>query len=75
MINSDPDAFDKWWQSIVLPDDRITADHIRQAWDAGVLFERDACAQVADRMVAHLESHDYDTNAAEDIAQGIRART
>lgn len=37
--------------------------------------EREACAKVADGIAIHLESHGYDTNAAEDIAERIRART
>lgn len=33
-----PTAFDKWWQALPLRDGQITADHIRQAWDAGLQF-------------------------------------
>lgn len=40
-----------------------------------VQHEREACAKVADGIAIHLESHGYDTNAAEDIAERIRART
>ena len=44
---SAPEAFEKWWQALPLRNGEITADHIRQAWDAGVVFERTSCAQVA----------------------------
>ncbi len=33
-----PEAFEKWWQALPLRNGEITADHIRQAWDAGVMF-------------------------------------
>jgi hypothetical protein len=45
-----PEAFEAWWQALPLRDGKITADHIRQAWDAGVLLEREACAQEAETM-------------------------
>ncbi len=45
-----PEAFEIWWQALPLRNGEITADHIRQAWDAGVLFERNACANEAATM-------------------------
>lgn len=47
-MSSAPEAFERWWQALPLPNDKITADHIRMAWDAGVLFERNACAAICD---------------------------
>jgi hypothetical protein len=35
-----PEAFEKWWQALPLRNGEITADHIRQAWDAGLEFEK-----------------------------------
>lgn len=37
--------------------------------------EREACAAIADGIVCHLESHDYDTNAVQDVADAIRKRS
>lgn len=33
-------AFEKWWQAYPLPNDRVTADAVKAAWDAGRAHER-----------------------------------
>jgi hypothetical protein len=40
-----------------------------------VKLEREACAAIADGVVCHLESHGYDTNAVQDVADAIRERS
>lgn len=68
-----PEAFEKWWQALPLRNGEITADHIRQAWDAGVIFERDACHKLA-RSFA-VEPGDGDASTAETVAASIACRT
>ena len=46
---SAPDEFEKWWQSVKLGgfmNDEIMPDHVRQAFDLGVMFERQRCAKI-----------------------------
>lgn len=65
-----PEAFEKWWQALPLRNGEITADHIRQAWDAAVLFERDRCARIADASAAQCKSFhasDIVLNVADEI--------
>lgn len=81
MADGAPEHFEKWWQGIKLGgfmNDEIMPDHVRQAFDLGVLFEREACAKVADESAA---DHDEDTpggfcaaNAARHAAKKIRER-
>jgi len=42
-----PEAFEKWWQALPLRNGEITADHIRQAWDAGLTFEQGENSRIA----------------------------
>lgn len=51
-MSTAPEAFEKWWQALPLRNGEITADHIRQAWEAGVLFERQRSAEIADLYVS-----------------------
>lgn len=46
-----PEHFEKWWQSVRLGgfmNDSIMPNHVRQAFDLGVLFERETCARIAE---------------------------
>ena len=45
---SAPEAFEKWWQALPLRNGEITSDHIRQAWDAAIIFERDEARKMTD---------------------------
>lgn len=47
-----PEAFEKWWQALVLRNGEITYDHIRQAWDAGLAFggDPDTTQRLRDRV-------------------------
>ena len=76
-----PTAFEKWWQALPLRDGKITADHVRQAWDAGVMFERQSCAFIAANAAefanADRDSHrdGFAAQYCSDIASAIKART
>jgi len=85
-MSTAPEAFEKWWQALPLRNGEITADHIRQAWDAGVLFERGACATEADTMARqnragfrNAADEDFTTrmivNELSALADAIRKRT
>ena len=53
-MTSAPEAFEKWWQSLKLGgfmNDEIMPDHVRQAFDLGVMFERQRCKAIADLYV------------------------
>jgi len=65
MADDAPHAFEKWWQALPLRNGEITADHIRQAWDAGVKFERGACQRIAAQ---------YGGSDADEIAEAIGVR-
>lgn len=67
-----PEAFEKWWQALPLRNGEITADHIRQAWDAGVLFERERCARINDAAAAQCKSF-HASNLIIKAADDIRA--
>ena len=69
---SAPEAFEKWWQALPLRNGEITSDHIRQAWDAAIIFERDECRKLA-RSFA-VEPGDCDAATAEAIAASIACR-
>lgn len=47
-----PAAFEAWWQALPLRNGEIAADHIRQAWDAAILFERARAKKIADLYVS-----------------------
>ncbi len=76
-----PTAFEKWWNAVPLKNGEITADHIRQAWDAGVMFERHACASIAAHVaeIANANSNNHRDGFASqycsDIASVIKSRT
>jgi len=62
-MTSAPEAFEKWWQSLRLGgfmSDEIMPDHVRQAFDLGVMFERERCAKIVEdegpcRHVDHVQ--------------------
>ena len=85
-MTSAPEAFEKWWQALPLRNGEITSDHIRQAWDAGVLFEREARAVEAATMAQqnragfrNAADEDFTTrmivNELTELAAVIRNRT
>lgn len=85
-MSSALEAFERWWQALPLKNGEITADHIRQAWDAGVLLESEACAREAETMARqnragfrNAADEDFTTrmivNELSALADAIRNRT